>query len=137
MEKNMLDPELNEFEMASPAVVRQAARDFAAALSETPQFAAFEVAAERLSKDAVAQKAIEAFQTKQGSLQMLLRLNAVSPEDKAELERLRLAFVSEPSVQAYFEAQTELTTLCQATGDLISQTIGLNYSAACSSGCCG
>ena len=33
---------INELEIASPSVVRQAARDFAAALSETPQFKAYE-----------------------------------------------------------------------------------------------
>lgn len=133
----MFDQQLNDIEIAPPSVVKQSARDFAAALAETPHFAAFEAAAERLSKDQAAQKAIEAFQTKQGSLQMLLRLNAVSPEDQGELDRLRQIYLAEPSVQAYIQAQTELTTLCQAVGDLISQSIGLNYSVTCGSSCCG
>lgn len=133
----LLDEELNDVEVAPPSVVRQAARDFAAALAETPQFAHFEAAAERLNKDLVAQRAIQAFQAKQQSLQMMLRLNAVSPEDRAELESLRQAFLSESSVNAYFQAQLELNTICQAAADIISQSIGLNYAASCGASCCG
>lgn len=96
----MFNEELNDVEIAPPSVVLQAASDFAAALAETPQFINFDAAAERLSKDSAAQKAIQAFQAKQHSLQMMLRLNAVSPEDRMELERLQQAFLAEPSVDA-------------------------------------
>jgi cell fate (sporulation/competence/biofilm development) regulator YlbF (YheA/YmcA/DUF963 family) len=129
--------ELNDLEIASPSVVRQAAYDFAAALVDTPQYAKFVAASERLNKDAEAQQAMQAFQEKQLSLQMLLQLNAVGLEDRAELERLSQAFLSKPSVQAYFEAQAGLTSICQAAAELISQSIGLNYSAICGSSCCG
>ncbi len=67
---------------------------------------------------------------------MVQMLNAASAEEKAEIERLYQAFVQQPSVAAYFQAQAELQSLCQAAGDLISQHIGLSISAACSSGCC-
>ena len=50
----MSDFVVNELELAPPEVVRQAARDFAAALAETPQFQAFEAATDRLSNDSVA-----------------------------------------------------------------------------------
>ena len=133
----MFNAELNDVEMASPSVVRQAARDFAVALADTPQFAGFEAAGEQLNKDLVAQRAIQAFQTKQQSLQTMLMLNAVSPEDRAELERLREAFLSEPSVNAYFQAQAELNAVCQAAAHILSQSIGLNYAAACGASCCG
>ena len=133
----MLGEDLNDVEVASPSVVRQAACDFAAALAEIPQFVAFETAADRLKHDLKRKKAIEAFQTKQQSLQMMLRLNAVSPEDQAELEQLHQALLSEPSVNAYFEAQTELIPICQAAAELISKSIGLDYAAACGASCCG
>ncbi len=132
----MTDYDLNELELAPPEVVRQAARDFAAALAETPQFKAYEEAAERLNHDTEAQRAIEAFETKQQSLQAMLMLNAVSEADQAELQRLKRAFSSLPAVVAYFQAQADLMTLCQAIGDLLSQAIGLDYAAACGSGCC-
>jgi cell fate (sporulation/competence/biofilm development) regulator YlbF (YheA/YmcA/DUF963 family) len=128
--------ELNELEIAPPAVVRQAACDFAAALAEAPQFSAFEQANQRLTSDTTAQRAMETFQAKQKSLEALLRLNAVSAEEQAELERLRSNFMTQDSVVAYFQAETDLRALCQATAGLVSQHIGLDFAAACSSGCC-
>lgn len=132
----MPDLDLNELELAPASVVKQAARDFAATLAETPQFKAYEAAADRLNQDMEAQRAIAAFETKQQSLQAMLMLNAVSEADQAELQRLQRAFSSLPSVVAYFQAQAALMTLCQATGDFLSQAIGLDYAAACGSGCC-
>ncbi len=132
----MSDFALNELELAPPEVVRQSARDFASALAETPQFKAYEEAAERLNHDAKAQRAIDAFQAKQQSLQALLMLNAVSEADKAELQRLQRVFSSTPAVIAYVEAQANLMVICQETADWLSEVIGLNYAAACGSGCC-
>jgi cell fate (sporulation/competence/biofilm development) regulator YlbF (YheA/YmcA/DUF963 family) len=128
--------ESNELELAPPEVVRQAAHDFAATLAETPQFRAYEEAVERLNHDAVAQRAIDAYQAKQQSLQAMLMLNAVSEADKAELQRLQNAFSSVPAVVAYAQAQAELMAICQASADGLSQAIGLSYAAACGSGCC-
>lgn len=116
--------------------VHSAAHAFAQALAESAAFQNFERAAERLSQDVTAQEAILAFQNKQQSLQMMLMLNAVSPEDRAELERLQRAFLDQPSVIAYMQAQEELTTLCQAAANLLSERIGLSYTAACGPGCC-
>lgn len=127
---------LNELEVAPPEVVRQAARDFAVALGETPQYQTFDEAVQRLYADEVAMAALEAFQTKQRSLQTMLMLNAVSDQERAELERLRLAYADRPAVQVFAQAQAELISVCQATADVLSQYIGLNYAASCSSGCC-
>ena len=127
---------MNDLELAPASVVKQAARDFAATLAETSQFKAYEEAADRLNQDTEAQRAIAAFEAKQQSLQALLMLNAVSEADQAELQRLQRAFSSLPAVVAYFQAQADLMTLCQTTGDLLSQAIGVNYATACGSGCC-
>ncbi len=128
--------DINDMEIASQSVVTQAARDFAAVLVETPQFKAFELAAEALRDDTNAQRAIEAYQTKQQSLQALLMLNAVSAEEQAELERLRQAFINEPTVSTLLQAQAELTAVCQAAADLLSKHLGLSFAAACGPGCC-
>lgn len=116
--------------------VSDAARAFAQALAESEEFQAFEQTTERLREDEAAQKAIGAFQKKQQSLQMMLRLNAVSAEDRAELERLQQAFLAEPSVAAYLQAQENLTAVCQAAADVLTQRIGLSFTAACGPGCC-
>jgi cell fate (sporulation/competence/biofilm development) regulator YlbF (YheA/YmcA/DUF963 family) len=132
----MIREEINDMEIASPSVVSKAARDFAAALVETPQFKAFEQASEALRTDENAQRTMEAYQTKQMSLRALLMLNAVPVEEQAELEQLRQAFMNEPAVSAYFQAQSEITVMCQAAADLLSKHVGLSFAAACGPGCC-
>ncbi len=132
----MLDYDVNELELALPEVVCQSARDFAVALAETPQFKTYEEATDRLNHDTAAQQAIDAFQAKRESLQAMLLLNAVSEADRAELQRLQNTFSGTPAVVAYAQAQADLMAICQTAADVLSQAIGLNYAAACGSGCC-
>lgn len=133
----MNDNIFEDIEIAPPSVVRQAADDFAAALAETPQFKAFEQAAYNFRHNQTAQQALQAYKDRQASLRALLLLNALSPEQRAELEALEKAFVSQPTAMEFLQAQTELTILCQALGDMLSEAIGLNYAAACGARCCG
>jgi cell fate (sporulation/competence/biofilm development) regulator YlbF (YheA/YmcA/DUF963 family) len=132
----MIREEINDIEISPPSVVHQAVRDFAAALVETPQFKVLEQVSETLRRDERALRAMQAYQVKQQSLQALLMLNAVSVEEQAELERLRQAFLNEPSVLAYYQAQGELTKVCQVVTDLLSKHLGLSFVAACGPGCC-
>jgi cell fate (sporulation/competence/biofilm development) regulator YlbF (YheA/YmcA/DUF963 family) len=133
----MDDKVFDDIETAPPSVVKSSARDFAAALAETPQFKAFEQAADRFRQDQAAQQAMGAYQEKQIAWRALLMLNALTVEQKAELESLQNAFVNQPVVQEYFKAQTEFATLCQSLGDRLSESIGLNYAASCGVSCCG
>lgn len=133
----MDDKVFDDIEIAPSSVVKQAARDFAAAVVETPEFIAFEQAADRFRQDSAAQQALSAYQEKQIFWRVLMQLNALSPEQRAELEDLKNAFMNQPVVQEYFNAQTVLTTLCQALGDTLSESIGLNYATTCGASCCG
>lgn len=126
-----------KIEIATAEAVKRSARDFAAAVAETTQFKAFEGAADRLREDSVAQRALGAYQERLIAWRALSMLNALSDEQKAELEELRLAFVSQPVVAEYFDAQTELAGLCRALGDTLSESVGLNYAASCGASCCG
>ena len=126
-----------DIEIASKSVVKQSARDFAAALAETPQYKAFEQAAYTFRNDQAAQQAMQALQQKQQSLRPLMQLNALSNIQREDLLELQNAFASQTVVQEYFSAQAELTTLCQALGDALSGAIGLNYAAVCAASCCG
>lgn len=128
---------ISDIEVASPSLVKQAARNFASTLAETPQFKSFEQVAERFRQDQAAQQAMEAYKEKQMSWRALMMLNALGPEQRAELDSLKNAFLNQPVVQEYFQAQTELATLCQTLGDALSESIGLNYAAACGVSCCG
>ena len=128
---------MNEIEIAPPSVVQQAAADFAYALSETLEYKYFERAEELLRKDMRAQQALLEYQQKWKSLEALMRLNALGIQEQQELERLRDAYVTQPTVIGYIQAQEGLAELCQAAGNSISQATGLNYASVCSSGCCG
>ena len=129
--------ELNDIEMASPSVVRAAARDFATALSDTTQFKEFELAFEALNEDTAAHQALSAYQDKAKSLRAILMLNAVSETERAELEQLKNDYMMRSTVQAYAAAEAELTILCQQAAGMISAATGLNYAASCGASCCG
>jgi len=133
----MTDQAINDIEVASPSVVKQAARNFASTLAETPEFKSFEQAAERFRQDQAAQQAMKVFKEKQRDWRALIMLNALSPEQRTELEILKNAFLDQSIVQEYFKAQMELANLCQTLGDALSESIGLNYAAACGVSCCG
>ena len=128
---------INEMELAPASVVKQAARNFASVLAETPEFKSFQQVAERFRHDQTAQQAMQAFQEKQRAWRALIMLNALNPEQRAELDELKNAFMNQPIVQEYFKAQSDLVSVCQIMGDAISESIGLNYAAACGVSCCG
>lgn len=123
--------------VALKLTVPEAAQAFARALNKTAAFQAFEQASTALRDDVVARCAIDAYQARAQSLRALLTLGAVAPEEQAELDRLRQAYEHEPTVIAYQAAQRDLVSLIQATGDRLSAQIGLDFAAACGSGCGG
>ena len=132
----MKDQVGTEFEIVPPAMVRQAARDFAAALAETPQFSAFEEAQQMLRQDQNAQRVIGAYQSKQQSLRMSLMLGTTTPEERAELERLQEEFLNQPAIARLLHAQNDLMAVCRVTADRLSEPIGLSFAGACKKGCC-
>ncbi len=133
----MEDQTFDNIEVAPPSVVLAAAREFAGALAEMPQFKAFEETAERFRQDQAAQQAMAAYREKQSEWRGLMMLHALSAEQASELESLKNAFLDQPVVQEYFQAQTDLASLCQALGDTISEAISLSYATACGVSCCG
>jgi cell fate (sporulation/competence/biofilm development) regulator YlbF (YheA/YmcA/DUF963 family) len=133
----MDDTVFEDIEVAPHSVVLVAAREFAASLADTPQFKAFEQVAERFRSDQEAHQAQKAFQEKQISWKALIMLNALTPEQHAELESLHSAFVNQPIMKEYINAQTELVALSQIVGDTLSEAIGFNFAAACGVSCCG
>lgn len=131
-----MDPLLDELEVAPPAVVRQAAADFAAALAAAPEFAALDAAAATLRADAAARQVMFAFQEKQRELQAIVMSGAASAEKRAELEQLRAAYLAQPAVAFYFQAEEQLRALCQQVAGTLSAYINFDFAAACGGGCC-
>ena len=117
--------------------VAQAAHDFAAALSETPQFQTWEQATWALRQDQAAQTMAQKLQAVQRELEPLLILGAAKAEQRSELEQLRSDYLALPTVTTYVQAEADLRTLCQAANTVLSQAAGLDFAANCASGCCG
>jgi cell fate (sporulation/competence/biofilm development) regulator YlbF (YheA/YmcA/DUF963 family) len=122
---------------AEPSDVERAARRFAAALAETPTYRAFEEASVRFSNDEHAREAYRAFQERQRELQPMIMLGAASEEQKAELDQMYEAFMSEHSASGLLDTQASLAALCSQLDVLLSQRLGLPFAATCSPGCCG
>lgn len=116
--------------------VLQAARELAAALVDTPEYRAFEAAQGRLRSDAAAQEAIRSFQARQRELGWQLQVGLVSEEEREALRQLQQAMLAQPAVQAYLEAQSRLSELCQEVVALISEEAGVNLLAGSGPGCC-
>ena len=119
------------------ADVQTATKAFAAALAATPEFQAFEEASFALRQDRMAQEAVQAFQEKQRSLQVMQQLGALGQSELDELTRLQNDMLSHTTVETYIEAQNDLVQLCRTTGSELSRAIGLDFVSACRSGCCG
>lgn len=132
----MNNPTLRNGDLTISSDVGQAVRDFAVALTEAPQFQAFEQASVALRNDGAAQEALEAYQNKVETLRALLMLNALGDADRAELERLRQVLVNLPVVSAYTQAEDDLLGLLRASADVVSEQLGLPF-AVSRSGCCG
>ncbi len=117
--------------------VRLAAKTFAAALAESPEFQAFEDSAVAFKQDRAAQEAVRLFQEKQRSLQMMQKLNMLEQAELDELKRLRDAMMGQPCVHAYVDAHNALILLCQAMAQELDEAIGLDFAGACAPKCCG
>ena len=122
------------------ADVQTATKAFAAALAATPEFQTYEEAFFAMRQDHMAQWAVQAFQEKQRSLQIMQQLGAGSQEyqeDIEELARLQHDMLSHTTVEAYMKAQGDLVQLCRALDKELSETTGLDFVSACRGGCCG
>jgi cell fate (sporulation/competence/biofilm development) regulator YlbF (YheA/YmcA/DUF963 family) len=134
----MVETTWNDLEVAPRSAVMQAARQFAETLGETPQFREFLQSHFNFREDVEAQNTLQEFQKKQASLKAMLMLNAVSEEDRQELQKLQDQFYRQPSVIAYNQAQGALVAVSQELGDMLSNAIGLDYGSSCrTGGCCG
>lgn len=135
----MVETTWSDLEVASKSTVMEAARQFAEEFTNTAQYQAFEQAYIQYRQDADAQSAIREFQQKQSSLKALQLLNALSEEDRTELQRLQGRFYNQLSVVQYNQAQAELVAISQEIGDFLTKVIGLDFGNSCrqSGGCCG
>ena len=131
-------PFINDLEVTSKNVVIQSARFLTQALTETQQYHDFEESYKNFREDPEAQKTYNTLKQKQEALRMVMMLNALSDEERAELEKLEKQFLQNKAVMRYLAAQETLIQTCQQIGDILTEAAGLDFGAACRvGGCCG
>jgi hypothetical protein len=67
----------------------------------------------------------------------MIMLGAASEEQKAELDQMYQAFMSQHSASSLLDAQASLAALCSQLDVVLSQRLGMAFAATCSPGCCG
>jgi len=115
-----------------------AAGTFGAALRASPEFGALLAAENVLAVDAVANAAIDAFQSRQAELRVELMMGVLADDQAAELERLQATMVAVPSVASYVATTAAFQAVCRETAAVVSAQIGIDLAANCrTGGCCG
>lgn len=115
-----------------------AARAFGEALKASPEFAAVLAADAAIAQDPAANAAIAAFDRLQQSLRAEITMGVLQDSQRAELARCQQDMYDVPSVAAYVAATEAFQAACQATSSIVSEIIGIDFSAnSRSGGCCG
>ncbi len=122
---------LSEPQVVPKPVVMESAQRFCRVFSEIPQFKAYEHANATLRDDAEAREAAQAYSRKLGSLRIQIKLKAVKEQDKLELQNLKDAYDQMPSVIAFNKADEELRAVSQRLGDVLSQSIEMDFGNRC------
>jgi cell fate (sporulation/competence/biofilm development) regulator YlbF (YheA/YmcA/DUF963 family) len=129
---------LNELSVTSKSVLLHTTRRFTEALTDTPEFVAFEESYQAFRHDQEAQTIYKALQNKQQALRMMMMLNSLDEKERQELKDLENQFYQQETVQSYLQAQNNLISLCQEIGDVFSEAVGLDFGSSCRiGGCCG
>lgn len=111
-------------------------KEFAQAISESPEFLSFEEARKKLKEDQQAQRLIKEFEDKQQFFQMLG--NSLDSKGQAEWIKYQQKLCDHPLIHDYFQKLDDLTRFFQDLGKLISEVAGFDFNQACAppTGCC-
>ena len=124
-------PGLSEPQVVQKSAVMDTAQKFCQVFTELPQFKTYEQANAALRDDADARLAAQAYSQKLGSLRIPIKLKTVSEKDKLELQNLKDAYDQTPSVIAFNKADQELRAVAQQLGDILSQSIEMDFGNRC------
>jgi cell fate (sporulation/competence/biofilm development) regulator YlbF (YheA/YmcA/DUF963 family) len=112
-------------------------KDFVNALVDSPQYREFEQTSTAFQQDKDASDALQEYQAKARDLQTKQMFNLTTEEEKEELQRLWMKFLSFQSVKEYMQAQENLHAISRDCAKIISDHCGLDYATASGASCCG
>jgi cell fate (sporulation/competence/biofilm development) regulator YlbF (YheA/YmcA/DUF963 family) len=100
--------------------ILERARGLGRTLRDHPRFRAYLDASRRLQEDKAAAQAMQAYNKSVGSIaEKERRLQPVEVAEKQNLERLRQAVASNPTVKAFMKAQADYAELMRSVNDAI------------------
>lgn len=115
------------------------AKSFAHLLHNSSEFQAFLNAEQAMHQDSDAQRVIRDFQQMQQIAQQARFFGGMKPEEMDRLRQLQHVMLETPAVKKFVQAQEQLVGFFQELADIISETIEMDFSAACApagGGCC-
>ena len=121
------------------AVAMEKARALARAIGESAAYKAFEEAHGALMADDTLRRRFHAYQAQRQEVEFARRGGGADPAQEAALEEEWRALSAIPILQAYLEAQRELTALLGEVVTILNAEFGVDYGAVCTppGSCCG
>jgi len=123
---------------ATRTEVLEAARGFARAIGESPQFREYEQAEGSIKEDAEARTLLTEYQEAQQTLRMLQSWSGGDSHHNAQFRELEEKVLQHPKLHRHFIAQEELVLLIQRLNRGLGEELGFDFArlAKPAGGCC-
>ena len=116
----------------------EAARGFARAIGESPQFREYEQAEGSIKEDAEARTLLAEYQEAQKTLRMLQSWSGGNSQHGAQFRELEEKVFQHPKLRNYFDSQEKLVSLIQSLNRGLGEALGFDFArlAKPAGGCC-
>lgn len=122
-------------ENADVTDVEALGRELGEAITELPEYDAFEEAQARVENDPEAQRKIDEFEGLRQEFMLARQTGEATQEDLRELQRTQQELHEIPAMATYLEAQNELDARLEAVNEAISEPLAMDFGEQ-AGGCC-
>ncbi len=132
---------IGELRLRARRMLREAlvaAREFARVLGASPEFLAYEQAAESIGEDTAARTLLAECQEARQTIRMLQSWSGGGSSHSAQFRELEEKALADPRLRRYFDAQEKLIALIQELNDGLREELGLDFArfGKPAGGCC-
>ena len=122
-------------ENAETPDVADLGRELGEAITELPEYEAFEDARGRVENDPEAQRKIDEFEGLRQEFMLARQTGEATQEDLRELQQAQEELHQLPAMSDYLEAQAELDARLEAINEAISEPLAMDFGEQ-AGGCC-
>jgi cell fate (sporulation/competence/biofilm development) regulator YlbF (YheA/YmcA/DUF963 family) len=122
-------------ESAESVDVEALGRELGEAITDLPEYDAFEEAQARVENDPEAQRKIDEFESLRQEFVLARQTGEATQEDLRELQRTQQELHAIPAMSEYLEAQNELDARLEAINEAISEPLAMDFGEQ-AGGCC-